>query len=294
MSSTDLTISALDGTALPATLFEPSGAVRAAAVVSSATAVPRGHYRAFAEYLTGLGVAVVTYDYRGQGGEIAALRASNARMRDWGELDFPGVVEFMAGRYPGVPLHAVGHSIGGHVLLMAPNGARIARAVTVASQIAYWRYYAPVERYRAYFFVKVMMPITTALAGFFPGRALRFGENLARGVLYEWSRWCTSPAYFYSDPTMARTLEAGDRFGAPTTIIGLTDDLWATPIAVDAFAQRFVNAPVDRRSIDPREVGLQQIGHMGFFKPRNGAVLWPIVAEYLGFIDQTTRSEQLV
>ena len=64
----DITVPAADGYKLGATLFLPRGTRRRAALISSATAVPRKIYRGFAGYLARRGFAVLTYDYRGVGG----------------------------------------------------------------------------------------------------------------------------------------------------------------------------------------------------------------------------------
>jgi len=64
----DITVPAADGYKLGATLFLPRGTRRHAALISSATAVPRKIYRGFAGYLARRGFAVLTYDYRGIGG----------------------------------------------------------------------------------------------------------------------------------------------------------------------------------------------------------------------------------
>ena len=63
----DITVPAIDGYPLAATLFLPRGAKRHAVLINSATAVPRKLYRGFAGYLAQRGCAVLTYDYRGTG-----------------------------------------------------------------------------------------------------------------------------------------------------------------------------------------------------------------------------------
>jgi predicted alpha/beta hydrolase len=281
VTRSDFVLPARDGYALPATLFEPERP-RAAAIVSSATATPRGFYRAFAEHLAQYGAAVITYDYRGTFEPHAQLRRSAARMRDWGELDFAGAVEWMSARYPDVPLYAIGHSVGGHVLLMTPSAGKIARAVLVASQSGYWRFYRGFESLRVYAFVKAIMPLLTRSFGFFPGRRFVFGTDLAPGVLYEWSRWCTSPGYFFDDPSMASVLRHAATYTAPTLTIGLSDDPWATPRAIEALGPGFTAAPLERIELEPRSLGLGPVGHMGFFRSANGAALWPYAVDALG------------
>src|SRR6476620_4694738 len=63
----DITLPAMDGYPLAATLFLPRGAKRHAVLINSATAVQRKIYRGFAGYLARRGCAVLTYDYRGTG-----------------------------------------------------------------------------------------------------------------------------------------------------------------------------------------------------------------------------------
>ena len=273
-------IPALDGYALPATVYLPQGDPRASIIVSPATATPRRFYRAFCEHLASRGAAVVTHDYRGTFEPPSQLRTSSARMRDWGELDFAGVVDWMKTAFPLLPLYTVGHSVGGHVLLMTEHAARIDAAVTVASQSGYWRLYRGFERYRVYGFVKAIMPALTRAFGYFPGERVAFGTNLAPGVLYEWSRWCTSSHYFFDDPSMDSVLARASAFRAPVTMIGLSDDPWATPRAIDALVPGFTHADVKRIEIDPQAFELQSVGHMGFFRTASSP-LWRIVDDAL-------------
>jgi predicted alpha/beta hydrolase len=278
MNVADIRVPALDGEMLEATLYEPNE-MRAAIVVSSATATPRGFYRAFCERLCADGAAVVSYDYRGTAGTPEVLRRSSARMRDWGERDFPGVVEWMSARYPEFPLQTVGHSVGGHVLLMAPNNRKVTRAVLIASQSGYWRLYRGFEQVRVYAFMKAIMPLFTRVNGYFPGSRLAFGLDLAPGVLYEWSRWCRAPGFFFDDASLD-SLANARTYTAPTRMIGLTDDPWGTPRALDALQAGFIAAPVERIEIDPSSVRLSEIGHMGFFRARN-ASCWKYATEFL-------------
>jgi predicted alpha/beta hydrolase len=280
----DLNIPALDGLPLTATLFEPAAPTHAV-IVSCATATPRGFYRAFAAWLASRGAAVLTYDYRGSGGTPAGLRRSTARMRDWGSLDFPGAVAFMRARYSALECSAVGHSYGGQALLMAPNTGEIARSVCVATQSGYWRLISPGERPRVWALLNLFAPLAMRVQGYVPGSKLGLGEDLANGVMDEWRRWCNLPDYFFDDPTMEPVLANRVHYTAPTLMLGMSDDTWATPAAIESLARHYTSAPVERRTLDPRAFGLEEVGHMGFFRSRNGAALWPVVADYLRLME---------
>jgi predicted alpha/beta hydrolase len=163
------------------------------------------------------------------------------------------------------------------------RGIRSSRCTPWAtrSESGYWRFYRGGEQYRVYAFVKIVMPLLTRIFGYFPGRHVAFGTDLAPHVLYEWSTWCTSPGYFGDDPSMRPVLEHARTLAAPTLMIGLADDPWATPRAIDALQVWYAHAPVTRLEIDPRAEGMPPVGHIDFFRSRNRA-LWERATGFLG------------
>jgi predicted alpha/beta hydrolase len=276
----DLEIGALDGLLLRATLFEPDGQPSAAIIMSGATAVPRRYYAAFAAYLAGCGTAVVTYDYRGSGEQPSQLRHSPARMRDWGELDAPGVIAWLHARYPELPLYLIGHSYGGHALLLAPNNHLVSRAVTIASFLGYWGNCAFPDNYRIYALMKFVVPVGTALFGYSPGSRIGFGEDLASGVALEWRRWVLRRRYFLDDPTLL-SLRNGASYRGDLVMLELADDRWAKRSAIEGLASAFTGTTPRIMTVDPQAHGSSGAGHMGFFRSTNGPALWPIVRDAL-------------
>lgn len=276
----DLEIPALDGTPLRATLFEPEQPPRAAIIMSGATAVPRGYYGAFASYLASCRGAVVTYDYRGSGEAPAVLRRSRARMRDWGELDAPGVIAWLRARYPDLPLCLVGHSYGGHALLLAPNNYEVSRAVTIASFLGYWGNCAFPDNYRIYALMTFAVPAATALFGYSPGSRMGFGEDLASGIALEWRQWVLRPRYFLDDSSLL-SLRNGAAYRGELVMLELTDDRWATRKAIEGLASAFTGTTPRILTVDPQARGSSGVGHMGFFRSVNGSTMWPIVREAL-------------
>ncbi|MGC2244392.1 MAG: alpha/beta fold hydrolase [Candidatus Aquilonibacter sp.] len=276
----DVTIPALDGLPLRATLFEDEPQPRAAVIVSGATAVPRGYYAAFAAYLAGCGAVAVTYDYRGSGEPPEQLRRSDARMRDWGERDASGVIAWMRARYPQLALHLVGHSYGGHALLLAPNNYEVSRALTVASFLGYWGNCRFPDNYRIYALMKFVVPVVTAIFGYSPGSRIGFGEDLASGIAREWRKWVLQPRYFLDDASLT-SLRNGAGYHGELVMLELTDDRWATRRAIEGLASAFTGTTPQIRSVDPRDDGAGVVGHMGFFRSANGRAMWPIAREAL-------------
>jgi len=113
MDKRDLTIAALDGFPLAATLDLTAEAPGdCLIVINSALGVRRGFYASYAGFLRRRGYGVLTYDYRGIGGSTGRP-ADLARLRESGELDFGGVLTWLRTTYPDSALGCVGHSFGG-------------------------------------------------------------------------------------------------------------------------------------------------------------------------------------
>jgi predicted alpha/beta hydrolase len=276
----DTTFPAADQFRLAATVFTPATPPHAAALISSATAVPRKIYRGFATYLAERGFAAMTYDYRGIGGSRpSSLKGFTARMRDWATLDVTGAIDHLRSVWPRIPLCVVGHSFGGQAVGLVANNGEIARALLVASQSGYWRRLASPEKYRVYVMMRLLGSAIAHAKGYVPGR-LGIGEDVPKGVFLEWTGWCMQPGFFFDDPTFAATANF-PRYRGPLRAVGMDDDPWATPAAIDALVAHFTGTQPERRQIDPRGVGAARIGHFGFFRPDHRDTLWREAADWL-------------
>jgi predicted alpha/beta hydrolase len=285
----DITVPAADGYKLGATLFLPRGAKRRAALISSATAVPRKIYRGFAGYLARRGFAVLTYDYRGIGGSRGvalegynkpkSLVGFNATMTDWAMLDVAAAVRWMRERYNTLPFGYVGHSFGGQVLGLLPNNNEVPRALLIAAQLGYWKLMASPERYRVYAMLNFVGPPLTRLLGYAPGWT-GIGEDLPKGVFLQWAHWVNSPRYLFDDPTVTGLANFPKYKGAMRAIC-MTDDPWATRPAVERLCAAFTSIKPELLAVSPSELGVPRIGHLGFFRPEHRDTLWRGAAEWL-------------
>ncbi|MDB5973028.1 MAG: putative hydrolase [Hydrocarboniphaga sp.] len=274
-------IQAADGYRLHGTLHRPESGPHGLVLIHPATAVTEKLYLSFAEFLTEQGLMAVTYDYRGMGRSAPkSLRGFQARMRDWMELDVTAVTEWAQQQFPQLPLLAVGHSVGGHALGISDATRHLRAAVMVASQAGYiGNIELPSERRRVHLLLTVIAPIALRLFGYLPGR-LGLGGDLPAGVAREWLAWCSQPDYFFEDPTLQARRRFGDKH-LPLFVIGFDDDLWATPRGITALVRNFRHCDIDRRQFSPIEVGVEAIGHMGFFRRAMRPRLWPQVSGWL-------------
>ena len=267
--------------AIGATLWEVEEA-KAVVLLHPATAVVQGFYSAFATYLSELGLTVVTYDYRGTGrSRPKHLRDCHVSMQDWMEDDVGAVTRWAASRYPGTPLLAVGHSIGGHAIALSSETGALRAAVLVAAHAGVTSTVkGALERARVWCVMRILTPVLCRLFGYMPGRRLGLGEDLPRGVMEQWSRWTRLPHYFYDDPAMDARQRAA-RVKLPLLVLAFDDDPWANPAAVGLLLAPLVNAAIDRQQIKAADAGVPAIGHMGFFRKRSAATLWPRAGDWL-------------
>ncbi len=272
-----------DGFTLAGTLFtaEPTAkdGTGPLVLISSATGAPRGFYAAFARALVGVGCpAVLTYDYRGM---PASPRpdgwTGRINMRDWAHYDMPAAMAFLDQQVPGHEMVGVGQSFGGQALGICGNPGRFERYCMVASLSGYWR--GTDTPWRNVLTMNLLgLPVTTVFGKTVPWMGL--GESIPASVFRDWTRWCNHPEYFFDDPSV------GARAGyatvqLPILSVGMTDDPWGTPRAVDGLMKHYVNAPIDRIWLSPEEAGGQPIGHLGFFRSRFRDTLWPNVIEWI-------------
>ena len=287
-----VTLRTADGVALGGTLFEPAGPPRAALLVNGGTGIPARFYGRFAEHAAGRGFAVLTYDYRGVGASApASLRGYAARYRDWGQRDIPAAIDGLADRYPDLPLVVVGHSTGGQQLGLAPNVDRVRAAVFAAVSTGYWRGMPAAYKWLTLGIWKAYLPLASRLAGYAPARAIGWGEDLPAGVAREWGAWCLEPDYMAStfDGTGRRPTPDGEPFGPvhfdraafPVRAYVATDDPISTRQNVPPMLALYDRADVDVRWIEPADLGVGTVGHLGFFRSDVGAPLWDDALDFL-------------
>ncbi len=243
------------------------------ALISSATAVKRGFYQKFAEYLVsdhGFRAAL-TYDYRGTGGSISdRFNPRHISMADWGMRDFPAALARLEHVAPGHRVVGVGQSYGGQALGLGGVSDRFERYLMVATISGYWRNLG--GGWKVFASMNLIANPLAALLGRVPA-GLGMGSGLPGGVFADWTRWCRKPDYFFSEPRFdAKALFSSVR--TPILAIGSTDDAWGTQAARDAMLHHFVNAPVETNWLDPETAG-GPIGHLDFFRSRFRQTLWP-------------------
>lgn len=272
-----LTVVADDGRELGATRYEPLEEARGAVVLAPAMATPAAFYAPFATWLAESGFHVLTFDYRGTG-SVAEMKAETGDVLTWAG-DAASALESLLAERLDLPVTWLGHSLGGQLLPFVRHDL-LDRALLVAAGSGYWRWNQPSIRWRAPFFFRVLAPLAMRTAGYYPGRRLGLLGDAPSAAMRQWARWCLSPDYYGVDvPDLPRRLA---ELSLPVAALSFTDDELLSARSHQALEEMYAAAPVEAHRLSPRDLGLERIGHHGFFRapmrPAWDAVVLPHLA----------------
>ncbi len=253
-------------------LFRPLGRPKAAAVLHGATGVPARYYQAFATWLAEQGIACLTYDYRDFGASASRpVRASRATLVDWGLGDQPAALNALERSVGQTPLWVIGHSIGGLMMPFHPNAGKVSRLITVASGPVHTSDHPGLWQLYARNFWWGPPAWAAAAVGYYPGRALRLGSDLPKGVYDQWRRWCTTRGFYMADIGHSLPAPNWQAFQGDMRVVAVADDGMVPPSAVWRLMQHYPEARKRQAVLRPRA---GPVGHIAAFSERNRA-LWP-------------------
>lgn len=237
----------------PVLTHEPRGAgKRPVILVLPAMGVRATYYTPLANALHAAGCDVVTTEQRGNGS--STVRASRQVDFGYAELvrDLTTTIEQVAERFPGAPIHLLGHSLGGQLGLVAlgrHRHPRVASIVLVASCSVYYGGY-PFPRRLGLWALTQSFGLLARLLGYFPGRRVGFGGHEARGVMRDWSHQARTGRYRLRDggPDAESGLRA---LACPVLAVSVEGDTLAPATAIDHLCGKLERAEVTRWHAPP-------------------------------------------
>ncbi len=277
--SVPVTFPCADGTVLHGQLFQPDGPPAAAIVFHGGTAVRASFYASFAHWLCRWrNAAVLIYDYRGYGESAAGpVCCSSATMAEWGVQDQGAALDYLCGRFPGLPIEVMGHSLGGMFFAFHKNAPRVRRFTAIASGPAHWTRHPLSFTPAVLAFWFGIGPLLTWLFGYMPGRMIGLGADVPGGAYWQWRRWSVSRGFHRVD--WGRDLPVPDleRVRSSVRLIAIAGDPMIPPSVVRDLAALYPHARTEYRLIAPSDAGTRDIGHVQVFTGRCSAA-WPILA----------------
>lgn len=244
-------------------------------LLSPAMGVRKSFYYNFAEYLYQHDLAVLAFDYRGIEESLPiSIKALEADVETWGRHDLEACIQWLKVNFPEHQYGAVCHSLSGQILGMAESAEVFDSIVTIAASSGYWNQYSFPKNILFGFVWSVVYPLPTKLLGYFPAKKLGLGENLPGNVALQVARWGRRSGYI-------RNFAGYGNVTAPILAYSFTDDPYCPKQGVDWLHRRYTNSQVTRCHLDPTDVGVDRIGHFGFFKKAETFEAWSIVSDWL-------------
>jgi predicted alpha/beta hydrolase len=247
-------------------------------LIAGATGVPQGFYKRFALYAQSKGFEILSLDYRGIGRSAPkTLKNYEVDYLDWARQDLAAGLDYFENE---IPIFVIGHSYGGHAFGLLPNVERTKGLVCMA-MTAGWAGHMPIhEQIRVNFLWHFLGPIIVANKGYLAWSALGFGEDLPKRVFDQWKYWCRFPHYFFDDPKQPHLKGQFKKIDKPIWAINAIDDTWGLPRSRNAFLKHYEGAQITTKDLNPHDLGLKSIGHMGYFR-KGAEPLWDQVLDWV-------------
>lgn len=257
-------------------------------LVLPAMGVPARRYGRLADALSGQGLSGAVLEWPGTGS--SPLRAD--RRHDWGYADLlshqlvPAIAALRGGAAAG-PVLLLGHSLGGHLALMArAAGAAGVGGILLMSCGSPWRQTLAARERRQLAVLCALVAVLTPLLGCFPGDRVGFGGRQPRRLMREWATFAARgqlPAGLLEPPTPAQAAAAT----APRVkALSLQGDVYA-PAAATRHLLALAGVP-DAQVDEVAGPGLS--GHFDWL--REPAPAAPRLARELRALSPRSRSDQ--
>ncbi|MAO69330.1 MULTISPECIES: alpha/beta fold hydrolase [Idiomarina] len=254
--------------------FEPESTVKATIVIAAALGVKQRFYQPIARWLSEKGYRVITFDYYGIGQSVdKPLKQIKSDIIDWAELDITSVLDYAQSCQKGEPLIWLAHSLGGQIIAMAHNANKIDKMVTIASGTGYWLKASKQVRWTSWLLWYFAAPISTPIAGYFPGKRLNMVGDMPAAAMKQWSRWCRSKDYLFDNISTEQKARY-KAFSAPISAFHIADDELLQRSNIENLLAHYPNADKVLKDLTPEMAESKGIGHFNFFRSQFKESLW--------------------
>ncbi|MDR6516330.1 alpha/beta hydrolase family protein [Chryseobacterium camelliae] len=271
-----LTLTTAGKNSIEAHVFTPDQNNGSIVLINSATGVKQQVYFSFAQYLSGYGFTVITYDYSGIGlSKPEDLTKCSSSMRTWGTEDYKAVTDYIKTHFQDYRKYLLGHSVGALIVGLNEDSVMFEEFAFVGAQNAFVGHLNWKTKIEACLGFGIAQPFFTSLMGYFPAQWFGLGESLPKNCAYDWRILILNRK---STGALLKTAkDYSERLTQKTLVIRAEDDRWLTEKAVNSLLNDTYSylKPV-HRLIRTSESEAGKIGHVNFFRSYNRK-LWTII-----------------
>ncbi|TDD54000.1 alpha/beta hydrolase family protein [Saccharopolyspora elongata] len=257
-------------------------------VLLPAMGVPARYYRPFVADLHAQGLAVVTFDVRGQG-ESKPSAARGVRFGYQSLIDdVDAVLDLVDAAFPQAPRFLLGHSLGGQIALLhaACRPDRVQGVALVASGSVWFGSFPGMYKLRTLFGTQ-LVAAASALLGYWPGHRFGFGGRQATDLMQDWARQARTGRYRLNGSTTE--YEAALReVRQPLLTVSVAGDRLAPKSSVDHLAAKAGRAPRTDKHYTRAASGAENLGHFNWV--RNGGELSRWVRDWIAAVDSSVHA----
>jgi predicted alpha/beta hydrolase len=278
-----------DGQTLFADVREPASKARGIAVLAHAmfarrTTFTRPAEGSLAELFSRSGYRTIAFDFRGHGdSEPTAGDGGSWSYDDLVRSDLPTVVACAKGRWSGLPLVVVGHSLGGNVAL-ASQGLGVLGAdalVVVATNMWTRRHETSLRRWMAKRALMEAFDVVCRKRGYLPARALRIGSDDESARYMAALIRCVRHGRWTSDDGRDDYADLTSRIAVPVAVVASKGDrLFCRPECAERMVEK-IRGPRLIERVERSDDGSAPPGHMGLVTSGRVREVYRRVIEWL-------------
>lgn len=241
----EMTVPATDGYAVPLEVSEPPDP-RARVLLLPALGIQAKLYRRLGTLLADAGIGLTVLEQRGHGrSSLRPSRSCDYGFREWLEADIPAALGWLRSQRPASPVYLAGHSLGGHLALMARSlyPDQVTGVVLLTTATPYYGCFHGLARLQVLFLI-ASIPVLAGTLGYYPGHRMGFGGRESRRLMADWLVMARENRY--SARGMQQDLERcvrDDR--CPVLSIYCDRDALAPRSAIEGVTRRLGNHSID-------------------------------------------------
>jgi predicted alpha/beta hydrolase len=241
----------------------PVAGAPAVVLVLPAMGVVASYYRPVVDRIVDGGLSVVTADLRGNGlSEVRAGRGIDYGYHELASVDLPATLDAVAARFSGLPVVALGHSLGGQIACLhaAAHPGGLGGIALIASCTVHYSGWPFPQNLGILVRTQSARPLVR-LFGFFPGGKVGFAGSEGKQQMLDWANNGLHGRYEIANSSHDfESLLA--EVEIPILAMTLQGDHYAPPPSLENLLAKMPLAPATRRHFTADDMDESRLDHL--------------------------------